>query len=342
MYFVFNIFQILIFMMNKKLKFFGLFTLTLAGTLAFASCSDDDKDNTYNYESPESVTLSSHNWVTTNILDQDSLNVVLTDSLPQTYVGYSYFKSNGDFRIVDLNNNNKMYGQWMLYSNKNLRLNAFDSFNKVVAEDNREIRVLNDSVLVYRVRYDEKDHSKYLDIKQVPTTHVEPLTPAQVLTSNAQWTTSEIYNISSFYTGTKGDVSNNPIDPSKLDKVALDKSINDLTPLALDTLPQSNYAGDTNYGRTSVSSYFATTTIDNKDYYSNGKFTITEYEDPTKILKQGDWYVSLDGKYRTIHVVDNNKLTSSLVVSIAELTSTKFVYDVIDGDEVYRVINVPK
>lgn len=198
---------------------------------------------------------------------------------------------------------------------------------------------------MYRVHYDKTNTKRYFDVKQIATNHSEPLTPAEVFSkSSLIWKTSKIYNISSFYTGSKGDVSNNPIDPNKLNKEALDLTINLLTPLNKDSLPQSKYASDVNYGNQQISSYFGTTKIGNTEYYTNASWGIFKVNSSGSLYieQQGYYYISLDGKYKTTYIVDNNKLTSTLVVSIVELSTTKLVYDVIDENEVFRVITVPK
>lgn len=329
-------------MINKKSKLFGLFALALVGTLSFASCSSDDNNDSYDYKSPSSVVLSSHNWVTTSVLDQDSLNVDLNNSVANVYVGYAYYKKEGDFRIVALNDNNKMYGQWMLINNdKSRRLNVYNSFNEVSYTRDTEILTLNDSVFTYRIHYNNADKSKYFDVKHVPTNHKEPLTPAQVLAST-QWVTTNIYDITSFYRGAVGSTANNnPITPDSLANNAINAAIeNGLPKLDTSVAPASNYFGDATYGNPNGGAYFP---MNADKQYVNGTFVITVKDEPTNVRSKGNWYTSLDGKYRTLYALnDKNEQIWSRVVSIHELTANKFTYDIVDGSQVLRVEHQPK
>lgn len=329
--------------MIKKSKLFGLLGVALFGTLALASCSDDDDNNNgYNYETSGSVTLSSHNWVTTEVKDEQGLDLDLNDSIANTYVGYAYYKKDGNFRIVALNDANKMYGKWgLINGDKTRRLEVYNSFNDIAYTRDVEVLALNDSVFTYRIHYDAKDNNKYVDVIHVPTTHAEPRTPAQLLAGTA-WKTTNIYDVKSFYQGAIGSTANNnPVDLNQLNLSGLDKALaaNSLQPLNNDSLPQKNYAGDAYYGSVNAANYFATTTINDVTYFTNGDFSITEYDSPTAIRSQGNWYMSLDGKYRTLNAVNatTGVVAWSRVVYVKELTANKFSYIIVDGNEVLLV-----
>lgn len=335
--------------MIKKSKLFGLLSAVLFGTLTLASCSDDDNNNSGepNYNTSGSTILSSHNWVTTEVKDEQGLNLSLDDSIANTYVGYAYYKKDGDFRIVALNNTNKMYGKWALLNNdKTRRLEVYNSFNTIAYTRDVDILTLNDSVFTYRIHYDNADNSKYVDVIHVPTDHAEPKTPAQIL-AGTSWKTSNIYDIKSFYKGATGSTAdNNPIVPSDLNVSGLNQALimGAIDPLSNDSLPQRNYAGDAYYGNTNAANYFATTTINNVSYFTNGDFSITEYDKPTAIRSQGNWYMSLDGKYRTLNAINTQTgaVAWSRVVYVYVLTPSKFSYIIVDGNEVLLVEHVAK
>lgn len=321
-------------------KTFKLFTFFLLGTFFLSSCSDDDKNDNYSYDYNTSgaTTLSSQNWETSEVLDEQGLSLNLTDSIVQKYVGYSFYKKDGDFRTVNLDNTNKMYGKWaLLDEHKILHLDVYNSFNEVTEKINVQVLSLTDSLFSYRVNYDSSDNSKYLDIRNISTTHAEPKTPAQIL-AGTSWKTTKIYNIVSFYIDDKKD---NPIDPTKLSAEGLRKALDaDMLPaLNNDSLPQSKYVGDIYYGSVNASNYFETTTIDNVEYYTNGKYSMSEYNDPTVVISQGNWYLSLDGKYRTHNALDSNNtnILSTNVVYVFELTDKKFSYIIADGTDILLV-----
>lgn len=275
-------------------KFSKLFLLILISALfGFYSCSDDDDDNVRT----GSQYLSDRNWITTKVTNELGEDVTTNDPAANNYIGYAYYRTDGTFRIVSLEDAPKMFGEWKLTDNDTKRfLNVFKSDNTTAYTRSVDITQLNASIFTYKIFPNATDASKYYVVEHKPTDHKEPLTPAQVL-SSVDWVTTKVLNIT------------NPDAPVEMD---------------MTLAPASGYSGNAYYVNNSGDKYFPK----EADNYVNGTFKITSFDGQT-VRSQGDWYVSLDGKTRTLYAKDaEGKLLWSRVVSIYELSSTKFTYDI--------------
>lgn len=308
-------------------------SLVLAVT---TSCSDDDNNQT---NQTRTEILSSHVWITTKVTDNTGKSLPLVEQPANTYVGYAYYKADGTFRIIDFKDQPKMFGKWSLTDNETKRfLQVYKSTNELAYERSVDLLTVNDQVFTYRIYPSATDKDLYYDVEHKPVTdHPEPKTPAEVLAS-VSWKTTNVYDITAFYEGSVvSTAASNPIDPSAIKEAELLAA--KLQPLNNAETPASNYAGDAYY-TLSQKGYFPK---NKDDKYSNGEFKITPFDQLTPIRSQGDWYVSLDGKLRTLYAKDNDgKIIWQRVVSIHQLSSDIFTYDIVHEKQVLRVEHVKK
>ncbi|EHQ43007.1 DUF4822 domain-containing protein [Myroides odoratus] len=299
--------------MKKNLLNVLTVSVVLLAFVATISCSSDD--NVKQPIKPESGSeiLSKHVWITTNIVDNRGGNISLDVMPGAMYAGYAYYNADGTFRIVDFKDGHKMYGLWSLKDQDAKRhLVVYNSENKIAFERSVDIVELNNSIFTYKIGDQDNAEIMY-DVEHKPVTdHPEPKTPAEVLAS-VVWTTTKVFDITNGVT---------PV-------VELDKTI----------APAANFSGDAYYINKNGKAYFPKS-ADGK--YSNGTFLITAYGDKDNVRSQGDWYVSLDGKLRTlIGRAADGSVTFERTVSIVELTDKKFTYDIKVDDVVLRVEHEP-
>lgn len=340
------VFSNIILIINPKIRIMkklNLFYLLLF-VFGLTACSDDDKDDVPYIPktiAEQKKTLSETAWITTDIRDEKGQKVdPKTNPAANVYVGYAYYKTNDEFRIVDLNNGHKMFGLWDLVAkdNKTYRsLTAYKSDNTVAFKRDVEVLTLTNRMFTYRINYDNSDNTKYFDVDHVPTKYAEPKLPAQIL-AETEWKTTNVYNITAYYSGDVGSTANNnPVNPSLVDESKVEAA--NLEPMDNTQAPASGYAGDAFYSYKVSDSYFPKV----GDNYVNGTFKITEYNALDKVRSFGDWYVSLDAKTRTLYAKNaEGAIAWSRVVSIHELSPDKFTYDIVHGDVVLRVEHVKK
>lgn len=286
-------------MKKNLLKVLTVSGLFLGGSVLF-SCSSDDNSSIPTPKETGSEILSKHVWITTEVKDNKGKKMDLNTMPAAMYVGYAYYKPDGTFRIVDLKDQPKMYGEWTLSDNDSKRnLVVYKTDNSVAYKRTVDLVALNNSVFTYQIA-DGSNASVIYDVEHKPVTnHPEPKTPAEVLAS-VEWTTTKVL-----------DITNGVEGAPEMDRTVA---------------PASNFSGDAFYVNNNGSAYFPKT----KDgVFANGTFAITAYGDKTEVRSQGDWYVSVDGKERVLTARDaEGKVAWTRAVPIVELSATKFTYDI--------------
>ncbi|MEF9477778.1 DUF4822 domain-containing protein [Chryseobacterium sp. 1B4] len=116
------------------------------------------------------LTLASTPWETTGAKDKSGNNVALSDASVAGYVGYSYFKANGTFRIFGLNDVVRSEGTWSISPDGKKRTLTTPTFTRVV-----DILVLNETTFTYRITPDATNPSVFYDIIHTKVNHKEPL-----------------------------------------------------------------------------------------------------------------------------------------------------------------------
>jgi hypothetical protein len=122
------------------------------------------------------LTLASTPWETTGAKDKDGNNVALTNASVAGYVGYSYFRANGTFKIVGLDDVFRSQGKWSISADgKNRTLIGINpatgavTFTRVV-----DILTLNETTFTYRIIPDAANPAVFYDIIHTKVTHSEP------------------------------------------------------------------------------------------------------------------------------------------------------------------------
>ncbi|WP_228455367.1 DUF4822 domain-containing protein [Chryseobacterium sp. Tr-659] len=115
------------------------------------------------------LTLASTPWETTGAKDKNGNNVALSDNSVAGYVGYSYFKANGTFRIFGLNDVLRSEGTWSISPDGKKRTLVTPTFTRVV-----DILVLNETTFTYRITPDTANPSVFYDIIHTKVIHNEP------------------------------------------------------------------------------------------------------------------------------------------------------------------------
>lgn len=294
---------------NLTLTFFS-FLLAIGGS-ALTSCNNSD-DATENLSKSE--ILSKYVWNTTMVVDQNNNNLDLATAPAANYVGYAYYKTDGTFRIVDHQDRPRIFGTWKLTDNDTKRsLTVFRTDNTVAFERSVDLLKLTRNEFTYRIAPNAEAPSMFFDVKHAPVNHSEPNTPAETL-AEVNWVTTKVFDI------TNGDT--NPIE------------------LDVTQAPASNFYGDAYYTNNHGKEYFPKNTDGD---YVNGTFIITAAGNKDAVRSRGDWYVSLDGKARTLIARnEDNSVAWRRTVSIFELTPTKFTYDIDNiGGKTLRVEHEP-
>ncbi|MEV0245603.1 DUF4822 domain-containing protein [Nocardia sp. NPDC050712] len=186
-------------MLTKKVVALAAATATLG---LLGACSSDDTDDNSSSTStvttststsaamstassapmPSSVqpgtpaaTLAATAWETTSATNASGTEVPLTDDNVKNYVGYAYFKPDGTFTMVNLDDSPKMRGDWTVSPDGKTRTIVVK--NEAGQEQSRrtvDIVALDDKEFTYRVYPDAADKAVYYDIIHTPTTHPEP------------------------------------------------------------------------------------------------------------------------------------------------------------------------
>ncbi|MGN7866701.1 DUF4822 domain-containing protein [Chryseobacterium sp. 22458] len=122
------------------------------------------------------LTLASTPWETTGAKDKNGNNVVLTDASVAGYVGYSYFKANGTFKIFGLNDVLRSQGTWSISADgKKRTLVGLDNNGAVIFTRVVDILVLNDTTFTYRITPDATNNpTVFYDIIHTKVDHKEP------------------------------------------------------------------------------------------------------------------------------------------------------------------------
>ncbi|WP_198425308.1 DUF4822 domain-containing protein [Chryseobacterium panacisoli] len=116
------------------------------------------------------LTLASTPWETTGAKDKSGNNVALNDASVAGYVGYSYFKANGTFKIFGLNDVLRSEGTWSISPDGKKRTLTTPTFTRVV-----DILLLNETTFTYRITPDATNPAVFYDIIHTKVNHKEPL-----------------------------------------------------------------------------------------------------------------------------------------------------------------------
>ncbi|WP_330745292.1 DUF4822 domain-containing protein [Chryseobacterium sp. CP-77] len=116
------------------------------------------------------LTLASTPWETTGARDKSGNNIALTDASVAGYVGYSYFKANGTFKIFGLNDVLRSEGTWSISPDGKKRTLTTPTFTRVV-----DILLLNETTFTYRITPDATNPAVFYDIIHTKVNHKEPL-----------------------------------------------------------------------------------------------------------------------------------------------------------------------
>lgn len=153
----------------------------------FISCSSDNNES--EIETPSQV-LSSTPWETTGAKDKDGNSVALTDPNVSGFVGFSYFKGDGNFAIYGLNDVLRSRGTWSVSADGKTRTitalkpDGTTLFTRVV-----DILVLNTNEFTYRIHTNPNDSSVFYDIKHSKVSHAEP-NLGQLILASTPWETT--------------------------------------------------------------------------------------------------------------------------------------------------------
>lgn len=120
--------------------------------------------------------LASTPWETTSAKDAPGTTVPLTDTNVSNYVGFSYFKPDGTFTMLNLDDSPKMHGDWSMSPDGKTRIiiakdnTGQEQFRRVV-----DIVTMTDKEFIYRVYPVSAVRAVYYEIIHTPTTHPEPV-----------------------------------------------------------------------------------------------------------------------------------------------------------------------
>ncbi|WP_241791015.1 DUF4822 domain-containing protein [Sphingobacterium rhinopitheci] len=119
--------------------------------------------------------LASVSWETTSAKNNQGATVPLTNPNVINFVGYAYFKTNGSFIMVNLDDSPKLQGTWSVSADGKTRtLVALNDDNEVLFTRVVDITVLTTTEFTYRIYPNNNDRTVYFDIVHTPTDHVEP------------------------------------------------------------------------------------------------------------------------------------------------------------------------
>ena len=122
------------------------------------------------------LTLASTPWETTGAKDKDGNNVALTNASVAGYVGYSYFRANGTFKIVGLDDVFRSQGKWSISADgkKRTLIGINPATGAVIFTRVVDILTLNETTFTYRIIPDAANPSVFYDIIHTKVTHNEP------------------------------------------------------------------------------------------------------------------------------------------------------------------------
>ncbi|MCT4217342.1 DUF4822 domain-containing protein [Elizabethkingia anophelis] len=121
------------------------------------------------------ITLASTPWETTGAKDKNGNNLALNDSNVAGFVGYSYFKANGTFKIFGLNNVLRSQGTWSISPDgKKRTIVGLNNSGNVVFTRVVDILALNGTTFTYRITPDAKNPTIFYDIIHTKVSHSEP------------------------------------------------------------------------------------------------------------------------------------------------------------------------
>ncbi len=170
----------------KKLCYLSAAMLLSA---SFVACSDNNDDMIIEQQTPSQV-LSSTPWETTGAKDKNGNSVALTDASVAGYVGFAYFKADGNFAIYGLNDVLRSRGTWSVDpQGKTRTIASLNPDGTVIFTRDVEILVLNRNEFTYRIRPNSADPSIYYDIIHTRTTHAEP-SNGQLTLASTPWETT--------------------------------------------------------------------------------------------------------------------------------------------------------
>ncbi|WP_221626657.1 DUF4822 domain-containing protein, partial [Elizabethkingia meningoseptica] len=129
-------------------------------------------------------------WETTGAKDKNGNSVALTDASVAGYVGFAYFKADGNFAIYGLNDVLRSRGTWSVDpQGKTRTIASLNPDGTVIFTRDVEILVLNRNEFTYRIRPNSADPSIYYDIIHTRTTHAEP-SNGQLTLASTPWETT--------------------------------------------------------------------------------------------------------------------------------------------------------
>ena len=170
----------------KKLCYLSAAMLLSA---SFVACSDNNDDMIIEQQTPSQV-LSSTPWETTGAKDKNGNSVALTDASVAGYVGFAYFKSDGNFAIYGLNDVLRSRGTWSVDpQGKTRTIASLNPDGTVIFTRDVEILILNRNEFTYRIRPNSADPSIYYDIIHTRTAHAEP-SNGQLTLASTPWETT--------------------------------------------------------------------------------------------------------------------------------------------------------
>ncbi|WP_407500707.1 DUF4822 domain-containing protein [Elizabethkingia anophelis] len=168
-------------------KLFLVWAAALA--MVLISCS---RDNDNNPEIPltPSQTLASTPWETTGAKDRSGNNVDLNDPRVNGFVGWAYFRADGNFAIYGLNDVLRSLGTWTVDpQGKTRNIKVLNPDGRILVDRNVEILELNKDIFTYRIHSDSSDPTNYYDIIHTRTSHTEPAN-GQVTLASTPWETT--------------------------------------------------------------------------------------------------------------------------------------------------------
>lgn len=170
----------------KKLCYLSAAMLLSA---SFVACSDNNDDMIIEQQTPSQV-LSSTPWETTGAKDKNGNSVALTDASVAGYVGFAYFKADGNFAIYGLNDVLRSRGTWSVDpQGKTRTIASLNPDGSIIFTRDVEILILNRNEFTYRIRPNSADPSIYYDIIHTRTAHAEP-SNGQLTLASTPWETT--------------------------------------------------------------------------------------------------------------------------------------------------------
>ncbi|WP_185117654.1 DUF4822 domain-containing protein [Chryseobacterium sp. PMSZPI] len=167
---------------------FALALMTLTGVVV--SCSNNNDMETIEPSLTPSQILSSTPWETTGAKDRNGNAVDLNDPRVNGFVGFAYFRADGNFAIYGLNNVLRSLGTWTVDpQGKTRNIKILNPDGKVLLDRDVEILELNKNIFTYRIHSDSSDPTNYYDIIHTKTSHAEP-TNGQVTLASTAWETT--------------------------------------------------------------------------------------------------------------------------------------------------------